>query len=466
MEFEAKLAHLLGEMFASEALRRFLRHQVDPRLTDELPGPGSVGAKEYAARAAEELVRRGLITPEFCRGWAKERPERRAEIFALLGAPDPEQNAQVAATQPTTVPAAPSAPPRIGRFAARLLVTTLLVLGVTIFMLRDGLSASCSDDTRLIASSECRALLDARIAQLSRFLEPELLVRSEPGHEAWGRAQVAVALQGLIPLPSQEIFEILQSEMDPGCQCWRRLHSAENSERNVAVTAWVVLSEAKLGIVHRPAVEFLLGLQRSSGAWPVSPGSSADSTYTTILCALALQALIDAESSLDLRLADELRRGLHQSARWLIATELGGVWVDYPGVRFAISSRSLTGMALHVISRSYDAAWAPTVAERWTEILTAEPPPPSEAEINGENLFSVDGTRIKDTTRYYLLPWLIVGTVDAYPRLSPEGKQHAAAWVERALRSDMLTEGEHIRKHWQLAELVIALRYLRGDDVL
>lgn len=462
MEFEAKLAHLLAEMFGSEALRRFLRHQVDPRLTDELPGPGSVGAKEYAARAAEELVRRGLITPDFCRGWARERPERRAEIFALLGAPEPEADAQGT----TTHPKAPPATPRGGRFAARLLVTALLIMGVTIFMLRSGVSATCSDDARLIASPECRALLDARIAQLSRFLEPELLVRSEPGHEAWGRAQVAVALQGLIPLPSQEIFEILQSEMDPECQCWRRLHAAEDSERNVAVTAWVVLSQAKLGVVHRPAVEFLLGLQRSSGAWPVSPGSSADSTYTTILCALALQALIDAESSLDLRLADELRRGLHQSARWLISTELNGAWVDYPGVRFAISSRSLTGMALHVISSSYDAAWAPAVAERWTEILTAEPPPPSEAEINGENLFSVDGTRIKDTTRYYLLPWLIVGTMDAYPRLSPEAKQHAAAWVERALRSDMLTEGEHIQKHWQIAELVIALRYLRGDDVL
>lgn len=85
MTREATLAELLQRMFAPDELRIFLRHTIGGRaLVDDLPSPGSLGRAQYAARAAEKLIERRLLTPAFIDAWVNAREGHAAEIRQLL----------------------------------------------------------------------------------------------------------------------------------------------------------------------------------------------------------------------------------------------------------------------------------------------------------------------------------------------------------------------------------------------
>lgn len=82
-ELERELARLLADMFANDELYTFLRLQVDKKLVNDLPPEESLSRNQYAARAAEKLVERGLVTSEFFTVWSVERCHRSADIAEL-----------------------------------------------------------------------------------------------------------------------------------------------------------------------------------------------------------------------------------------------------------------------------------------------------------------------------------------------------------------------------------------------
>jgi hypothetical protein len=73
-----------------------------------------------------------------------------------------------------------------------------------------------------------------------------------------------------------------------------------------------------------------------------------------------------------------------------------------------------------------------------------------------------DGLNKKDSTRQFRLPWLLIGTVDAYSSGAWQEKERTIRWIERALG----VVDERTRKHlapYEAAELLLALRYLDGE---
>jgi WD40 repeat protein len=154
MELEARLARLLGEMFAAEELRAFMRHHVSKELADDLPTPGRVAKSLYMAEAAEKLVGRGLVAPAFIEAWAAERPGRAAEIRALLSG----DTAAGPAANPAPVSAHPSPQP------APQSVTNIHIHSMTNSALHTGTGSQTV--TTSISNAAAPSTRDEAIAQL------------------------------------------------------------------------------------------------------------------------------------------------------------------------------------------------------------------------------------------------------------------------------------------------------------
>ena len=80
---EGIVAQLLGETFSASELYTFLRHQGAVALVRDLPSPEVCPRATYAARVAEKLVERRLLTPAFVNAWAARFPSRADEIRAV-----------------------------------------------------------------------------------------------------------------------------------------------------------------------------------------------------------------------------------------------------------------------------------------------------------------------------------------------------------------------------------------------
>ncbi len=74
----------------------------------------------------------------------------------------------------------------------------------------------------------------------------------------------------------------------------------------------------------------------------------------------------------------------------------------------------------------------------------------------------------KDTVRYYVLPWLIVATVDSYKYASFRERIQSLVFVDKLL-TNLETFARQMsaeKRPWIAAEYLISLGYLAGEAVL
>jgi hypothetical protein len=132
----------------------------------------------------------------------------------------------------------------------------------------------------------------------------------------------------------------------------------------------------------------------------------------------------------------------------------------------------VTGLMMHVLSHVAESKQKISVSDFANSFITNIPESdytPWSKEVPGLVLpDKIGGTGVKDTVRYYVLPWLLVGLSDAYGHANFRGRIQSLLFVEPIIdqldqfTAAMLAEN----RPWIASEYLISLQYLLGNRLI
>ena len=286
----------------------------------------------------------------------------------------------------------------------------------------------------------------------------------------WTEAQMVVSLQERDAFESAEMAQWFNNESGE-CHCWR---ASPKDREHLAATAWVLIAFARMRVKPtEQEIEFILNNQHRPGWWPIfypatdHPGNA--STFATSLCTWALAELLHRDlvpASHKQHVTEAIRKG----ENWLLDNTLPGKpgrWKDYPNGEYGQESLGVSGLALHALHRSMAITATTPLAHDvdWMTSLPAELPAPKAGLSSGEAVILTSGSA-GDPTHYFDLPWLIIGTADAYREGSLSQRAQAARLIHKISGERETIIRELKDMPWLAAETLIALRYLQGEDVI
>lgn len=304
--------------------------------------------------------------------------------------------------------------------------------------------------------------LRGAVARIATSIHGDLDRLGESGREAWPTAQTLLAVDGVLPLDTARLTRFLAASADSACACWREIPQS-GSPRNVATTGWITLALAAMRVpIGATHVAFFLSEQDSDGWWSVFLVANRPdfaSTYGTAWAMLGLSSQIDAGL---LRAPDSAASAaaIARATSWLLGARESNRprWKDYPDSRLGRESLSLSGLALHVLHRIAPSATG-QVDALWLDSLPVQAPTANEAEHSLQWIDGKDG-RHQDSFEQSILPWVLIGTVDAWASGTSLQRARALLWLERASLQQSVLEAETQSESWRRAELLIALKYL------
>jgi hypothetical protein len=308
------------------------------------------------------------------------------------------------------------------------------------------------------------------------------LTSISPRANVWTEADMRVALdepvskddQQLLSEDDPQLVSWFQNQMFPGCNCWRKYR--DRTVDHVGVTSWVLLAFARMK--HKPSeaqIEFILNNQHtvtsgwSDGWWPTYPSNNSEenaSTYATALSIWALDACLKAglvPQSIKERVSNAVRMGRH----WLLThstQDRPGSWSDYQRGQYAQMSPGLSALVIHVLhSVGPDVPIA--IDQDWMAHLPLVLPSAKEHVSTDYPVMLTEGEFVTDDTNNFTLPWLLIATVDAYPRGSITQRAEAVRLIRQV--SDASKDSALMREvqgvPWLAAETLMGLRYVRGE---
>lgn len=267
------------------------------------------------------------------------------------------------------------------------------------------------------------------------------------------------------PEERQSAVTALLGAIEPSCHCW--IFGSESTHApHVPSTAWSLLALARLKAPPPATVfESLLASQRTSGAWSMhgGPESEFGSTYATALALLALQELVNTDV-MERNQRVKAKRAIERGHRWLVTRPgLGAArWSDYPDAEARPMYPSISGLALytlHHLGRD-DEARLRTLDRSWLRSLPSTPPPWDSVEISHDLRVYAQGP-VPAGIAYRTWPWMVLGTISAYPNGTIRQQHRAAGWLQRAVRT---SGGSRIfAADAGPAEYLIALRALESS---
>lgn len=283
----------------------------------------------------------------------------------------------------------------------------------------------------------------------------------------WTQAQMAVSLEGQTRDLSADLSQWFVGQ-EIGCTCWREY---KTSPQHVAVTAWVLLAFARMGV--RPGqqeIDFVLHNQTGAGWWPIFPAAddaSNASTYATALSVWALAELLQ-RNLIDSRQSHDVEIAIANGREWLLNNSVPGKpgrWRDYPGPGlYSEESFGISGLALHVLHHTKGAQ--PVANDvYWMAHLPAELPSASENSSSNHVVTTPEGP-IADPTHNFSLPWLLIGTADAYGHGTWAERSHALRLFHQIPDRREAISRDINSKPWLAAELLASLRHLLHEDVI
>ena len=260
-------------------------------------------------------------------------------------------------------------------------------------------------------------------------------------------------------LDSRTVVGYIRSHLDPACACWRDVPGNDSRPPNIFVSGWVFSALARIG---EPAssgeVGFVLRQQKPNGWWPVYPvqdDSPFASSYSTAWSLLGLREQLSGPLRDDAAAA-EARAAIQKGASWLLARrQQGSRWKDYPLLPNGVVSDSISGVALHALHRTAQDRLRQIDGD-WLDALPGKVPSVRDADHS----YIWYNSAANDDTVLILLPWLLVGTVDAYGNGSPLQRAKALIWLERALTQQGLAAADTIVENWWRAEVLFGLQYV------
>jgi len=316
------------------------------------------------------------------------------------------------------------------------------------------------------------SVLDVRRGLLNQLKDDVSPAKRKSGNEEsygpWTQAQMAVSLQGQDMVVPAELAQWFAGEMRD-CPCWREY---EKGPRNFAVTAWVLLSFARMGVKPDDRqIKFLLDHQKRAGWWPMFPApevASNASTYATAMSVWALNELLQRNLIASEQTSD-VDKAIANGRGWLLDNSTPGKpgrWKDYPGPTGLYHEESLgiSGLALHVL---HNTKGAPPVANDlyWMANLPDSLPAPGDNSSSNHIVTTLEGP-MADPTHNFSLPWLLIGTVDAYSHGTWSQRAHALRLFQQISGRQEAIARETTGKPWLAAEILISLRHLLHEDVI
>ena len=320
---------------------------------------------------------------------------------------------------------------------------------------------------------------DANVADSIVELTNELKDASSPANRdlpngsfgPWTEAQLVVSLPGSDTINREEMAHWFEDRSGK-CSCWHMWTGTENQfPDHIGTTAWVLLALAEMGVRPRPdEIDFILGNQHVAGWWSMYPASDDPmnaSTYATSFAIFALAELLRRDLT-DKSQEERVKSAIHRGREWLEDNTVPGkkgMWKDYPHGEYGEESISVSGLALHALHRTPGPP--PTASDAyWMANLPSVLPMPKEDTSSSATVITKQFGASADSTHHFKLPWVLIGTVDAYPAGTIVQRARAARLLHQVSdRRESIREELH-GMPWLQAETLIALRYVRGDDVI
>ncbi|UVT16520.1 MAG: TIR domain-containing protein [Nitrospira sp.] len=359
-----------------------------------------------------------------------------------------------------------------------LAAVLILISGICYWLLGETITtmfqALQQNEQKLPVAATPVSRTQENIGRISSSLITELNHKGKPGYEVWAIAQSIVALSGQSDLQSSTLTDTVkffrQDQKDAHCQCWKPFNQQKGDPPHIPVSAWVLVALARSNqAASDDELDFLLKNQQRGGWWPIYPTRDGEhaSSYATSWALLALHEQYDfATSVMKPKIENAMREGNH----WLTANRIKSTarWKDYPlatenGIDPAgKESEAVSGLVIHTMHKlGYEKM--DDIDQLWLDSLPNVIPLSTDAETPSRYIDSLHG-RIFDNTRYLRLPWLLIGTVDAYANGGLGQKLKTIYWVHRVLEeSDIVSSDVTGIQNWNRAEILISLKYLMSS---
>lgn len=331
-----------------------------------------------------------------------------------------------------------------------------------------------SNIIRVVWAGDSRIPIDLSIAQKARAKIDRLKISltsyfpDKLDVSPWAAAQVALATYGGSTNDKNEIISFLRNAAEPGCGCWRDIPGDPGKPLNIFISGWVLLAFAQMDAPGtKEEYQFLINAQKKDGSWspfPLGSNRRYASTYSTALAILGLKAQLKniVDNSDNVLVSSAVLKG----SAWLLANRASDArWKDYPFLPQGEPRTSVSGVVLHALHQ--------TVPDQLHEIdiewLDKLPPGPVSVEMKDQpyvNFKTKEGGSEFDTFVYIQLPWLLIGTVDAYHNGGIVQRAHALAWIETALDQTSVASADTLPDPWWRAEVLYSIKYVlaRASD--
>lgn len=293
----------------------------------------------------------------------------------------------------------------------------------------------------------------------------------------WSTAQIVVALDGTNLLSDvKDYASLLRVQRGKGQPFWKKF-GIPCQPPHVGATSWILFAIASIkGHLEDDELKWLLDQQDQSetgGWWPIFPSindSRFGSTYATAWAMHALNRFYE-EHLIPPNREGAVTLAISRGWKWLRGNQVPGQarWKTYPSdpSRGAVSL-SCSGLVMHVLHEIQ----APLrmglslqeIDRLWLSQLPDGAMLPSDFEATNTMIRTSEIEGMEDTVRQYKLQWLLIATKDAFSDGSLWERKHALQWIESALVT--VKEPDLYKYNWITSELVIALRYLRGERVI
>lgn len=308
------------------------------------------------------------------------------------------------------------------------------------------------------------------------------------GAATWSVAQKLVALNGLnaTKLHAEDALEYFSKEMDQDCGCWSGFYDPDHkgsSPLNVAVSAWIITAlQRAVPQPQPPFADFLKKARLSSGAWPVLR-SNADEEGSTFATPWAIMALISLQARMpeNPEIATEIRKGVN----WLLDNRRpDGLWTLYPqgtrggAHRVSLSNSGLAIVALHQALRAEATVVPESVLTQWRARLTLADREllhhlkpgvaVDESESYNDSLPTTSEGMVFERVQLLVLPWLVMGAVEAYPSGNVLERMKAVGFLDDFGRrlEEVNKEIRRPGNEWRIPEMLMALRSWVDDSYL
>jgi hypothetical protein len=311
-------------------------------------------------------------------------------------------------------------------------------------------------------SDYARTQLDRSTHELAGYLLSQVNERANrPDLNAWGLAQMWVALRGLDPsLNGKTLRQAVAATQDIKCYCW---HEDGSKPPNSLATAWVMFALALYDEASmRQELSWFLNRQAPAGWWSMYPASQEGGNASTAATAFIVLAM-NEQARHNLVAVDQKARvseAIDRGISWLVGGARYGKarWTEYPPDHIferGLEYIAVSALVIHTIRAAKGSANFDPV---WLNSLPKIVPAPTEDEQAKGVVFLNNSQFMVDDVRHYRYPWMLRTTIDAYKSGDLLQRARALVWIDAALRQAPTVESLH-REGWTMAEILIALRH-------